>query len=325
MTPSTSWRETIPEGEAERFERYATELRGMQRARRAGRALHAKGCGARAELAVLPDLPEHARVALFARPATYAGFVRFSNGSGARLPDGKPDVRGFALKLLGVAGKKLIPGLEDATTQDFLGIHSPTTPVRNADEFFALLRAARSPALLLPRLALALGVVRTAQIVPRALKQFSLPISSLAATSFFSAAPIRFGDHAVKFRFAARTTAAAGKSADLAAELAERLRAGPLAWDMDLQFFADDRATPIEDSSVEWPSPFVTVARLTLPQQDLDSAAGKTLAAEIEAMSFDPWHALVELRPLGNMMRARNPAYRESTAERGASPEPVIS
>jgi hypothetical protein len=29
-----------------------------------------------------------------------------------------------------------------------------------------------------------------------------------------------------------------------------------------------------------------------------------------------------ELRPLGNMMRARNVAYRVSTQERGVSPEP---
>ena len=40
-------------------------------------------------------------------------------------------------------------------------------------------------------------------------------------------------------------------------------------------------------------------------------------------MSFDPWHAPEDYRPLGNMMRARNPAYRLSTIERqAAAPEP---
>jgi len=42
----------------------------------------------------------------------------------------------------------------------------------------------------------------------------------------------------------------------------------------------------------------------------------------IEGFSFDPWHALVEHRPLGNVMRARNMAYRASTQARAAVPEP---
>jgi hypothetical protein len=61
----------------------------------------------------------------------------------------------------------------------------------------------------------------------------------------------------------------------------------------------------------------------TLPKQDVSSAEGKKLSERIESLSFDPWHALVELRPLGNMMRARNVAYRESTMERQAAPEPT--
>ena len=42
----------------------------------------------------------------------------------------------------------------------------------------------------------------------------------------------------------------------------------------------------------------------------------------IEGMAFDPWHALEAHRPLGNMMRARNAAYRLSTGERKALQEP---
>ena len=46
------------------------------------------------------------------------------------------------------------------------------------------------------------------------------------------------------------------------------------------------------------------------------------MAELVERLSFDPWHAQAELRPLGSMMRARNPAYRLSTQERGAAREP---
>ena len=53
-----------------------------------------------------------------------------------------------------------------------------------------------------------------------------------------------------------------------------------------------------------------------------DSPEGKALAARVEAMSFDPWHACEDLRPLGAFNRARKVAYFASTTSRGASPEP---
>jgi hypothetical protein len=118
----------------------------------------------------------------------------------------------------------------------------------------------------------------------------------------------------------------AGTSPDyLAEELARRLKAGPVAYDLRLQFYVDAASTPIEDASVEWRedvSPFVTVGRLTLPQQDVSSTRGRRVSDHIESLSFDPWHALEEHRPLGNVMRARNHAYRLSTQERQAAPEP---
>ena len=57
-------------------------------------------------------------------------------------------------------------------------------------------------------------------------------------------------------------------------------------------------------------------------KQDPDSARGKEIEALVESFSFDPWHAVEELRPLGAIMRARSAAYRESTIERKAADEP---
>jgi hypothetical protein len=93
-----------------------------------------------------------------------------------------------------------------------------------------------------------------------------------------------------------------------------------------VQFYRDRERTPIEDASVEWreeDAPFLTVARLTLPQQDLESAEGKRVQDYVEQLSFDPWHATEDFRPLGDMMRARNHAYRVSTQTRGAAREPL--
>ena len=114
MEPRTDWQETIPADEAERFARYAEELRELQRARArrrpyrpVDRGLHAKAnAGLEAELRVLGDLPPAARAGVFAGPKTYRAYVRFSNGIGARQSDAKPDVRGIAIKVVGVSGKK---------------------------------------------------------------------------------------------------------------------------------------------------------------------------------------------------------------------------
>ena len=159
------------------------------------------------------------------------------------------------------------------------------------------------------------------------MRSASRPVGSVATSRYFSALPIQWGAYAVHYALVPVEAAAADAKTpeDLGAELAERLRKGPVAYDLRVQFYLDAVKTPIEDGSVEWlesDAPFVTVARLTLPKQDAASPRGKRVAELVERLSFDPWHAPVEFKPLGNMMRARNPAYRLSTQERGAAPEP---
>jgi len=326
--PATDWKEVIPEGEAAHLEELAQIVLAMQRENAKGgqvsRALHAKGnAGAEGEFTV-GDVAAEARVGIFEKPGTYRAYVRFSNGSGRRQRDQVGDVRGMAVKLVGVPGKKLIPGLEDAATQYFLAIKTSTQPFKNADEFVWLLGAAKSPALLPLKLIGRFGL-RGFAILKRLAGGLGLP-PSVATTAYFSALPIRWGAHAVRFSFLP-LEAAAGKPAPapdhLGEELAARLGRGPVAWDFRVQFFVDEKSTPIEDASVEWAAPWVTLGLLTLPKQDLSSARGKKLGAFIEQLSFDPWHAPVEFRPLGNMMRARNAAYRVSTQARGAAPEPT--
>lgn len=54
------------------------------------------------------------------------------------------------------------------------------------------------------------------------------------------------------------------------------------------------------------------MARLTLLPQDERSPEGRELADAIEQAAFDPWKALAEHRPLGDVMRARKVVYFES-------------
>lgn len=334
MNPSTSWKEVIEEGEDARFLALAERLVALQQKHAGGgklaRGLHAKShSGVKATFTVRPDLPAHAAQGLFARPATYDAYVRYSNGSGRREADKVDDVRGIALKIVGVPGKKIIPPLADCVTQDFLLIQTPTLAFRTPEEFVAFIECASGgQALLLPRLIFALGPFRPFSLLKDLIASLKAAPSA-ALQRYHSAAPIAFGAYAAKLDLVPENTghaATPSKPNHYAEDLAARLAAGPLKYTLRAQFFVDEAHTPLESPGVLWSeaaSPFLALADLTIAQQDVNSPEGRARDERVEAFSFDPWHALVEHRPLGAVMRARNHAYRLSTAARGASPEPT--
>jgi hypothetical protein len=333
--PSTQWKERVDPEEDGRFHKYAEALHTLQLKNAKGgpptRTLHAKGVlDLLAEFTVLSDLPDYARRGLFAKGGTFRAYVRFSNGSPVAGSDRNPDVRGIAIKLLGVTGLKIIPGMEDAPTQDFLMIRDAALPFKNADEFAPFILAAVSPLTRFPGLIFKFGLSRIFRILGQAKKGASRPMVSLATTAFFSAAPIAFGPNAIQYGLKPQAVdgpgAQPGQSDNyLAEELSARLKQGPVHYDFGARFYQDEVLTPIEDASIEWKESsarFVPLARLTLLPQDPASAKGQKLHDFIEKLSFDPWHALTEFRPLGSMMRARRVAYKVSVKERQAAPEP---
>jgi hypothetical protein len=330
-TPSKDWKEKVQGDEAEKFERLAMVLAEAQK-RKPGdkrRVLHAKGsCGLRGVFTIADYVPIYARVGIFARPGTYRAYVRLSNGSPTPQHDSKGDVRGLAVKLLGVSGQKLIPGMENATTQDFLFVRSRTIPFRDPEEFVWTAVAAQSPLTFLPKTFFRFGL-RAIPFLRALRKSLSVPYESAATCSFHAILPVRFGDHAAKFSLfpesqAEEPTGIQGENT-IREDAHKRLLNGTISYQVRAQFFVNEDKTPIERPDKEWKesdAPFVTLARLTLPTQDIESADGKRISEYVERLSFDPWHAPVEFRPLGAMMRARNVAYRVSTVARAALPEP---
>jgi hypothetical protein len=323
--------ETVAADEAAHFQGFADELVGIQSARAAenagqiSRALHVKQhLGAVGELVV--KAPEGSRHGVFAMSGkSWPVYARFSNGGSRRQGDNDPDVRGFALKLVGVPGVKLIRGLEAEQTQDFLFIDAPVIPFRNPDEFMMFVRAAKDgPAKLLPRLISSFGFGRALGILWGAVT--GKKVKSYARHTFHTAAPIAFGKSAAKLAlFPAETNAEAPavKGNDyLKQELSARLAQGPLSWSLRAQVFVDEATTPIEDTAVEWTGPWIELATLNLPQQSTESARGKEISELVSQLSFDPWHATEEHRPLGAIMRARAVAYGASVIARKAAPEP---
>ena len=321
---STSWQETVAPDEDARFARYADRLVALQQG--AGgkhRALHAKGHGTYIASLEIGAVAAEARHGIAAKPGTYEALVRFSNGATKLQRDKVGDVRGMAVKVLGVDGTKV---LGSGATQDFLAILASVTPFRDADEFMRLVWAVRSPPLALFRLIGAFGPIRPFQLLGKLVKGFKVPAASLATKRFFSALPIQWGPHAVRYAFTPIDSLAAelGRGDDhLGEELASRLARGPVAYALQIQFFVDEQRTPIEDSSVDWEAPYVDIGKLVIAKQDAASERGVQLRERGERLAFDPWHALVAHKPLGNVMRARKIAYFASTQARTVAPEPA--
>jgi len=321
---STEWRETIGADEEAKFQQYGAKLVELARGNGAtGRALHGnQRLGLRATFEVLGDLPAHARQGMFATPRRYDAQIRMSNGKAAHMPDQTPDIRGFAVRVLGVNGPGALGGTTDA--QCFLFINSQTFTFPNAEAFMGVVTAAaKGNAAILRHLMKQHGFFGGFKHARALGKGLGKPFAGFARETFHSAAPIACGPYAVKLRIVP-TGADAGppvRKDDWTHDVTARLAKADVTWDFQLQFFVDDKTTPIEDATVLWPeaeSPFVTVARLVAPKQDPHSADGKAIAQTIEAGKFDPWVALADHRPLGEIMRARKVAYFASQQARGA-------
>jgi hypothetical protein len=329
MSSSSVWRERYEGGsaEAERliFDGLACEIMDVQLANkkreRAGdiqRTFHAKSAlgVTNAKLRVLSDIPKNLQVE-FAKPgAEYQTTVRLSNANGARHADYKKDMRGAALRI----------EVSPEEYHDFLATNFPVSHARNAHQFVAFAKAmAGSKLLILPRLILSVGFFETIRML-RSVTTGAGVVDSLALETYWSRGAILWGD-AGPVRFQLRpargaTEAAPASSTDcdfLHHEIADRLRAGDIRFDLLVQPYVDETRTPIEDAAVEWTeaaSAPIAVATLTIPQQDVDAAEGRTAERLVDELAFNPWNTTEAFRPLGNLNRARKAAYTASSAQR---------
>jgi hypothetical protein len=311
MQPSTDWHEVIAPDEADRHAQMVKELthwHGHKNARWGkGRFLHRKPVLAvEATFAVHDGLPDHARHGVFAQPGPRRAFVRLSNGAVDVQANTKPDIRGFAIRIHDVIGPGALGGTADH--QDFLLINHDVFDARDSTEFMEIASAVAWGgelgvlAFLLKRYGLRDGLAR----IQRTMKTLAKPFRGYNAERFTTAAPHGNGPFAIKLRLTPKAPQPKTHR-DHAEDMAAQLAAGPVAYDVAVQFYVDETSTPIEAPRVAWSeaaSPPLSVATLTL-----DSVAG---AGSAEALAFDPWGGLDAHRPLGEIMRARKVAYRAS-------------
>ncbi|MGD0102492.1 MAG: catalase family protein [Rhodopila sp.] len=302
----------------------------------ATRAVHAKGHGLlRGKVTVLPGLPPHLAQGLFAKPGEYPAVLRFSTIPGDVLDDHVSTPRGLAVKVIGVDGDRL-PGSENDTTQDFVLINGPAFGAPTAEAFLGnlkLVAATTDRAEGLKKIVSA--IARTTEAVleafghksPTVLTLGGQPLTHILGETFYSQAPILYGDYIAKIAVAPvarRLTALTGQHLDMSGKpnalrqaVEEFFDLNDAEWEIRVQLCTDLKTMPIEDASVVWPedqSPYVAVARITAPSQDAWSA--EAVEAIDDGMAFSPWHGLAAHRPLGSIMRARRLTYASSAAFR---------
>lgn len=263
----------------------------------------------KAEFTVEPNLPEDLRVGIFSEPKTYQAWIRYSNQNATMHPDIKGDIRGMAIKLMGVPGLKVLEQEENEQTHDFIVISTNVFVTKDVHEFDTLVKALTSGTLSM------VWFFATHLRVFWNLVSASKKVASPLQIRYWSTTPYLFGKNAVKYsaipQAPATATIPANPSADfLRTAMVEQLGKEGVKFDFAVQFQTNANTMPIEDPGKAWSetvSPFRKVATIHILQQEFDSEAQQVFG---ENLSYTPWHCLPEHRPLGGVNRARKVVYR---------------
>jgi catalase len=318
--------EQIPAGEAALTQSIIEDaIRVVEQHRDNTRVLrdaHAKAHGCvRAEVTIDPQLPASLQRGVFAEPGkTWQAWMRLSNGNAYPQFDRARDARGMALKLLNVPGAKLSGGAAHSGEQDFVMFNNSAFFVRDVAEYksnFAAQASGQKVLAFFPSWKPSSWEIRHLII---ALQTLAPAPESPLLTTYNSIAPFKLGEHNIKYRVTPDPQACPQyhlpeQNQDLPnflrAALYQQLSLdrAPACFALQVQVQNPRLYMPIEDTSVEWhesQAPFQTVASIRLPAQDFDSREQNLMC---DNLSFNPWHALPEHRPIGGINRLRKAVY----------------
>ena len=321
-------------------ERYIAASVTAEGTGRAVRDAHAKGYGlVRGEVEILDQIPAEYAQGIYATPGKHDALIRFSNGS----PHAGADARlggatGLALKIFGIDGPTLVEDEPDTGTFDYANINAPVFFCNTVEHYLFIqdlfigapgyfARGAAGRHDFYKDFVTGKGTLDQDHWAWDELLAFlrvlqSPPVNLLLST-YWTMGAVRHGDCIAKVRFAPSPVFAdkvVERALDLASAaevyrpaLVAELRERPYEFDIQIQLCADLAQMPVEDVTVEWPehlSPFVTVAKLRFPQQDISDDANLD---KMDALSFTPWRVTAAHAPLGNIMRVRKEVYRHSS------------
>jgi hypothetical protein len=269
----------------------------------------------RGTVTILDGLPAELRRGIFTEPRTYKAWIRYS-GPGPDSPKDIDDV-GFGsmtIKIMGVPGPKLMD--DEKFTQDLLCVCTPTFVTPNSVE------NAKLQAWILD------GTPLWYFLNPRDTHLLDFFMQALwnktqrnpLGEYYYSCVPYLLGEgRAMKYAFYPKTKVPRKipnlpfRPPDnyLRDNMIRTLSEQDVEYDIMVQVQTDAFKMPIENASVRWSerlSPPIAAARVHIPKQQFDFAAQW---AFVGRLSYNPWHALPEHRPLGNQSRTRLKLYSE--------------
>ena len=245
---------------------------------------------------------------------SYRVACRFSNGQPCPFSDSAADVRGVAIKFFTLQGTE---------TDLLMTNEGGRSHARNAVQFmdFAEILVAQIAIGTVGALERAsmevfggkLGPIETARIVAILAKETKLRSVDSLATERFWGSVVKLGTVAIKYSLQPHDATARGTDGDrhgdnyLREDLLNRLKNGPLKWQLCVQFFADEESTPVHDASIVWAGTPIAIGELEIPS--LPGADDETC---INQMAFNPGNGF---EPLG-ITHARKAVYAASAANR---------
>ena len=308
----------------------------FEKYRHAIRDAHAKSHGIlRGELHVYPNLPEHLAQGMFREAKTYPVIIRLSSAPPTIGSDASPAVKGLAIKIIGVEGKKFLLDQADEVTQDFLMVNDTIIPtgdiksyhdlqlkqekIMHAPEFVQ--NAITGAGVLANKVLEALGSNKEVPLIAP-----KHPNNNILGELYTTLGAIRFGGYVAKIGIAPLSDsvkALTGQEVDIKEEggwrdlVVDFFHAQGAEYELRAQLCTDLKTMPVEDASIDWPqdqSPYQALGKIVLPAQEAFSPARRVFADDV--LSFNPFHCLPEHLPLGSINRARIKAYETSTAYR---------
>jgi hypothetical protein len=248
---------------------------------------------------------------IFREPKTYRAWVRFADTGSVITPDLEHvGVVGMGIKLIGVAGPKLME--DEVNTQDFtlIGVRTFTAPdtIGMTKLQTQILKYRPGAYFFNP-----LYPSRFLDFIMQALD--SRLLGSPLESQLYSCTPFLHGEgQAVHYSVKPLSVWPSpipvfASDNYLRQALIRTLSEQDVEYDFMVQFQKDSHRQPIEDASIEWKesqTPFIPIARIFIPKQKMDSAPQLAFA---DVLSFNPWHCIAEHRPLGSINRNRKAMY----------------
>lgn len=261
---------------------------------------------------------EH-RVGIFQKPGSYRSMIRFSNGDPNPLKsDIKKDVRGMAIKVLGVPYTNYLTqiGVESSTgVHDFVFMNSDRFFIKNPKHYGKFMDAIQGGGFSLAGFGVFSFLNPTDKFISILLKAFRMKVGNPLDIDYHSATAYNLGPDSMKMKFKSCKTHKDSLDKKrgnnyLSQHLMTYLDKNESCFDFYVQPNKDKKKNKIENAQLRWnskKSPFIKVGRLYIPQQSKESILARNNSCE--NASFNPWRAPIANRPLGGVNRIRLEVY----------------